>query len=357
MVGAARSSQVEESHRRDRVLVHAVDGIPFDDRAVACVIVPPPLARITLQRAETIGAPVGSRKGLGVGVQRGKPRKRLDRVCLVGEAADVSTKAAERRRRKRVREDARRSLGVQKPLPADVREVGGVGRRGVDREGGHCGAEDPRRVDRGERDARADGAGEPLDEPGIGREENLGGRPGDESDGAGFTRVGFVHAWFVRAWFMRAWFKRADGPGDGGLHEIAGSGSVEDCPLGLHGDRSEAEGDDRRIAKVAAFPAEGAGWRGVGFAHGLAELEGVRDERRRQSAQCEIGVVAHPGHVNGSRRGDFAGSSGSRPPRRMRGDGAHSRSPSSAGSCGSDTCAGWCARRPARQGWFASSQK
>ena len=45
VVVPAALEQVEERHRGHCVLVHAVDGVALDDRAVADVVVPPPLAR------------------------------------------------------------------------------------------------------------------------------------------------------------------------------------------------------------------------------------------------------------------------------------------------------------------------
>ena len=47
------------------MLVHAVNGITFDDGTVAGVVVPPPLARSSLHGAQAIGAPAG-----GVGITR-----------------------------------------------------------------------------------------------------------------------------------------------------------------------------------------------------------------------------------------------------------------------------------------------
>ncbi len=99
MVCAAGGSQVEERHRRHGVLVHAVDGILLDDRSVARVVVPPPLAAVALQGAETVGASPGRAERFGVSHQGCMSRERLDGVRLIAETADVGPKPAERRRR------------------------------------------------------------------------------------------------------------------------------------------------------------------------------------------------------------------------------------------------------------------
>jgi len=48
VAAATRLLEVEQDHRGHRVLVDAVDGIGLDDRPVAGVVVPPPLALLTL---------------------------------------------------------------------------------------------------------------------------------------------------------------------------------------------------------------------------------------------------------------------------------------------------------------------
>ncbi len=82
-------------------------------------------------------------------------------------------------------EDSGRSLRGQKPFPADTCDVGGMRGGRVDREGGDGGTEDPRRVDGGERVARAEYAGKACEKLCSGRAPDLSGRPRDQGDGAG----------------------------------------------------------------------------------------------------------------------------------------------------------------------------
>src|SRR5262249_22970955 len=104
-VDIGRVLEGEERHRRHRILVNGIDGVPFDELPGSVVVVPPPLPGGPLTGAEGRGAAQSDVAGRRVARYLGVPSKSVDRVHEIGEAADVPAKrsgpAAEVMRKRR----------------------------------------------------------------------------------------------------------------------------------------------------------------------------------------------------------------------------------------------------------------